>query len=124
MGQLTAEVSVARDGTHIVRLAGELDMATYERAARTLAAASRRAGAAGLTIDLSDLEFIDASGVTALVRTHNWARAAGVRIRLQGVHGLVGRVLGLCGLTDLLEAITSGAEQATGDRPGTGGSTP
>jgi anti-anti-sigma factor len=111
--QLTAEVSVAHGGGRVVQLAGELDMATCELAAAVLESASRQTGAGGLTIDLSDLRFIDACGVTALVRTHNGAQAAGVRLRLCGVHGLVARVLGLCGLTDIVETITSLSARGT-----------
>ena len=124
VGQLTTEVSVDHRDFPIVRLSGELDMASYEQAAMVLESATRHMGPGELTIDLSDLTFIDASGVTALVRTHNWAQAAGVRIELRGIHGLVARVLGLCGVTDVVGTIATGTEQATVERPGTSGRTP
>jgi anti-anti-sigma factor len=122
--QLIAEVSVAEGDGRIVRLVGELDLATYQRAAAALEFGSRQAGAGGLIIDLSGLRFIDAAGVGALVRTHNWAVAAGVPMTVRGAGGLVARVLGLCGLIDVAEPITSAAEQVTLRRPGATGQAP
>lgn len=53
------------DGTTVVELDGEIDIATAEEAFARIAAA---AGEACVVVDLSRVEFIDASGVNALVR--------------------------------------------------------
>jgi anti-sigma B factor antagonist len=112
--QLTTKISVDGEDGCIVWLSGELDMATHDRAATALELALRQAGGGRLTVDLSELAFIDASGVRALVRLHNAAVEARVRLRLRGGHGLVAQVLDLCGLTDVTETIASTSEKAAG----------
>ena len=56
------------------RGSGEFAIATYVQARALLKSESRAVGSGCLVIELSGLTFIDASGVTANVRTHNWAQ--------------------------------------------------
>ena len=63
------------DGATVLALSGELDLAGAPELDAALAAARDAGG--GLTLDLSDLEFIDSSGLGVLVRFHNLAAAAG-----------------------------------------------
>lgn len=98
-GQLTAAISKDADGALVVRLAGELDMCTYDLAATAVETAVHRTGSGGLAIDLSALTFIDAGGVRVMARLRNWSHETGVPLSLRGAHGVVARVLSLCGLT-------------------------
>ena len=58
----------------------------------------------GLLLDLSDVTFIDSTGVALLVRTNRQVAAG--RLRLVPVEGQVRRVLELTGLTRYLEFVT------------------
>lgn len=66
-----------RDGDDgvVLALSGELDLAGAPELDQALSAV-REAGTA-LTLDLTDLEFIDSSGLGVLVRFHNAAVASG-----------------------------------------------
>src|SRR3954470_11452409 len=80
----------------VVALTGELDLA----GAGALAEALREGREAGgpLTIDLTELEFIDSSGLGALVRFHNAAQAAGFAYTLLAGPPQVHRAFMLSGL--------------------------
>src|SRR5829696_8157825 len=63
------------DGGVVLALSGELDLAGAEPLNTALAEA--RAAGRPLTVDLSELEFIDSSGLGVLVRFNNVAMADG-----------------------------------------------
>lgn len=79
-GMLTVRTEAKDSGCTIV-LAGELDMAN----ASTLEAELERAegdGAAPITIDMRELEFIDSTGIAVLVAAHRRLNGGSERIRL------------------------------------------
>jgi anti-anti-sigma factor len=88
----------AEHGDHQVRLAGELDFASTPQLADRLVAI---AGSA-VVLDLSDLRFIDARGLAALVEAKQRIEQQGDRMELRGAHGLVARVFEICGLAHVL----------------------
>ena len=60
------EVTVEqRDGTCVVRVRGEVDLATHEQLAEKLHQAAARGGP--IVVDMSACEFIDSSGIRALL---------------------------------------------------------
>jgi anti-anti-sigma factor len=63
---------VPEDGRVLVRLAGELDLSTAPLVEERLREALSRGGRQ-LVVDLRDLDFMDSTGLTLLVR---WARGA------------------------------------------------
>jgi anti-anti-sigma factor len=77
-------------------LAGELDLANTA----TLAAQLDERTAEKLVLDMSELEFIDSTGIALLVATHRRLNRSGaVRFRLIGSESLaVQRVMALTGL--------------------------
>jgi len=80
-------------GHVVVALRGELDLldaAAVAAALRTVAAREPR-----IIVNLAGLEFIDASGVAALLRGRRHARAAGGDLLLAAPRGLVRRVLAI-----------------------------
>jgi len=89
-------------GATILRIRGDLDIALEEEAvdvvARTLAADPPPLV---LVLDLSEVEFIDSSGLRALLKIHN--RHGGL-IRLGPVSTAVERLLDLTGTAELFAA--------------------
>jgi anti-sigma B factor antagonist len=86
------------DGQVVVALRGQLDMAEAASVAAALAAVA--ASEPQIIVDLAALEFIDSSGVAALVRGRNLARHAGGELLLAAPQQQVLRVLTLTRLID------------------------
>jgi anti-anti-sigma factor len=80
-----------RNGVRVIRLWGELDLATADKLTEGL---SNLDGSA--VLDLSELTFIDSSGISALV--HQYNRRGG--LVLIGPRPNVARVLRIAGLED------------------------
>lgn len=86
------------DDVHVVSLHGQLDLANADRVRDALV------GIAGSTVvvDLTDLKFLDSSGIAALVSARSQIMDAGHGFELRGARGIVRRVLEVTGLTFLL----------------------
>jgi len=87
------------DGQVVVALRGQLDMSEAASVAAALAAVA--ASEPQIIVDLAALEFIDSSGVAALVRGRNLARRAGGELLLAAPQQQVLRVLTLTRLIDV-----------------------
>src|SRR4051794_15844929 len=90
------------DGTPVLRIRGDLDIAVEDDAVAAVA----RALAADppppvLVLDLSEVGFMDSSGLRALLRMHNHH---GRQIRLGPVSAVVERLLQLTGTAELFSA--------------------
>jgi stage II sporulation protein AA (anti-sigma F factor antagonist) len=85
----------------VVVLRGELDMATAPAVAVTVAS-RLRAGCRHLTIDLSDVTFLDSQGLNALVKANVELAAAGGELRLRSPSKAARATLRLSGLDRLL----------------------
>jgi anti-sigma B factor antagonist len=96
------------DGQVIVALRGVLDVADAASVAVALTAAAARQR--DIIIDLAGLEFIDSSGVAALVRGRRQARHAGGELLLAAPQQQVLRVLSLTRLIDVFPVRASVAE--------------
>ena len=93
--------SVVVDGHAILRLRGELEMATAERfgeEARLL----HLNGTPRLVIDLSELDFIDSSGLREFVVAQRRQREIGGDIELRAPTANVRRILEIVGLDQVL----------------------
>jgi anti-anti-sigma factor len=103
------QLSVAyseRDGAHVVTLGGELDL----RSADELEAALGRVPAgepARICVDLSELQFIDSTGLAILVKAHQDAAKAGGGLAIVCVPGAVRRTFETTGLMGLLSVVGS-----------------
>ena len=101
-----------RDGdVYLVKAEGELDAGTEDILADELNRAVAT-DAKHILLDLSDVAFIDSTGVALLVRTNRQVAAG--RLRLLPVEGQVRRVLELTGVAGYLEFVT---EPSDGVRP-------
>lgn len=97
---LEIEGPVGGSGVTGLVLRGELDMATAPALERRVRAAGRPES---LMLDLRGLDFMDSSGIAALLRMEREARAAGGRLCcLVDPGGPVGRVLDMTLLGDRL----------------------
>jgi anti-sigma B factor antagonist len=92
-------VDVAADGCARVAVDGELDLVAEQALVDDVAATLGAAACREVRVDLHAVEFIDSSGVRALVRMR---RAHGDRVRFESVSSPVRKVLDIAGLTDHL----------------------
>ena len=86
-------------GNRVIQVGGELDLSTVPSLERELEAAMGR-GEGGVVVDLSELEFIDSTGIAVLVRAmgvdNGSARLWFVPSRADGVN----RVLDMTGVAE------------------------
>ena len=92
--------TVESDGHAELRLVGELDMDTADRLAVALEPVYAR-GVGALVLDLSELQFIDSSGLNQLVKALERQRECGGHVVLRAPSDHTLRVLDLVGLTKL-----------------------
>jgi anti-sigma B factor antagonist len=103
---------------HAVRLSvtGELDIATVD-SLTNVAIGALRLPVRVLILDLYDVTFCGAAGVTALVKIQRAASEAGTRLVLTDVQPPVRQVLDLVGLTAMIPVLaTRKASPANTDR--------
>lgn len=96
MNQFGAVVSVGEDGAVIVALEGELDMAVAPALRNLLVAAG--SGARIVRVDLTDVTFLDSSGIATLTVYGKELAAAGGRLQIGERSYVVSRVLDIAGL--------------------------
>ncbi len=99
------------DGQVVVALRGELDLVDAASVAVALTAAAARERE--IIVDLAGLEFIDCSGVAALVRARKQARHAGGDLLLAAPQQQVLRLLTLTRLIDVF-SVHASVDEATG----------
>lgn len=97
--QPSFELTIARDGAHtVVSLRGELDIAAEGELAAGLALVfAPRTNV--LTVDLSELEFLDSTGLRALLRLRAECDAHGCLMRIVRGGPAVQRAFEVSGLT-------------------------
>jgi anti-anti-sigma factor len=94
-----------QDHLVIVSLAGELDLAAGPRlddVLRTIMAGAE----CDIMVDLTNLRFLDCSGLSVLVRCRRQAVETGRTLRAVGAGGTVAEVLQVTGVADLLRVST------------------
>jgi anti-anti-sigma factor len=107
------DLGSGKSGGHVViALHGELDLADAAVVAAALGVAAAREPR--IIVDLTGLEFIDASGVAALSRGRGYARDAGGDLLLAAPQGRVRRVLAIIWEADGGAVPASVAEAAAG----------
>lgn len=91
---------VTDDGhTQVVRLVGELDIASTSELRDVLVNIAR----SEVVVDLSGLTFIDAAGLSALMVARRTLTSGGQRFAITGASGLVRRVFELTDLAHFLD---------------------
>jgi len=93
----TAEVKSDADGTAVIALIGEIDLASVDRVRElitpTVANAENR-----VVFDLERLEFLDSSGIALLL----WAAAQTDAVELRQPSEIVRRIIEVTGLAEIL----------------------
>lgn len=89
-------------GTARVAVSGEVDLYTAAVLLAGLQQVLREQAPAVLDVDLAEVTFLDCTGVDALVVTRDFARHAGVDMRITHPQRIVRRVLDLVGLLSVL----------------------
>lgn len=85
----------------VVRASGELDLATAPALRRAVVDAGSP-GPVHLVVDLSDVTFVDAAGLSALLHCADVVRAGGGGLRLSSPSRMLRRMLRLLDLEDRL----------------------
>lgn len=92
------------DGYAVVRLSGEIDIATAGRVAQQVVTALESAGT-GVVLDMADVSFIDSTGIGAMIAARNACLAAARELRVRRPSDQVQRMLALTGLDEVFETI-------------------
>ena len=98
------------DGSLAVAASGEFDLVNAGDIHRVLGAA---VGASNITLDLGRVEFIDSSGLTALLRVAEIARHAGRPLNLVRLTSNTRRLIEITGIADFL-GVGESQERRTG----------
>jgi anti-sigma B factor antagonist len=95
-------VAVTHHGDHdVLAVAGDLDVYTANDV-RDVITAAETWGSAVMLLDLSDVAFLDSTGLSAIVSTRRIARSHGSELRLVCPSGSALRVIRMTHLDDVL----------------------
>jgi anti-sigma B factor antagonist len=89
---------------YVIRLVGEMDLANVDEASQALNAAIEGEHA-GVIVDMSELEFIDSSGISMLLHAQAASRRDSNRLGFRGVQAEVARTLQLTGADEQLRFV-------------------
>lgn len=101
-------------GTLVFKLRGSLDLATAPTVRAALAEATDK-GSHHLIVDLTQLEFLDSTGLGVLIGAHRRAVERGGSFRLVVGEGAIARLLNITGLIAVF-AVYHSLENARRDR--------
>jgi len=106
------------DNHALVLLRGELDSSTAGQLYEQLSELTRD-GVVHVALDLSELEFMDSTGLSVVVAEHKRTTASGGELVLLSPQSQVLRMFEMTGLTDVLHILEDGAgergpEEASG----------
>ena len=101
MDGLSATLEPASPDTVVIRLAGELDLATREQVTEAVRAVLPAFRPEALVLDLGAVTLLDSAGIGALVGCWKLAHGAGCALRLSNPRPLAYAQLELTGLLDV-----------------------
>jgi anti-sigma B factor antagonist len=104
--------TIERDGELLIELSGELDIASAAEVESRLIEIEGGGVPERLVIDLSEVRFLDSTGLSLLINADRRARGEGRRLTVVSGTGAPRRILeisGLHGLIDIVEALDNGA---------------
>lgn len=107
---MSVEMNISSEESHgwlVVAPAGEIDIATVDALDQALA--ENR----DTVLDLSDVSFMDSTGLRSLVGAHNRLKESGSRFRLVVPSGAVSRIIEITGLSGALDIVSSRAAALT-----------
>jgi anti-sigma B factor antagonist len=104
--QLGLSQATGLDGSQVVSVTGELDIATADQAYTYLSDVIDH-GYAPLSVDLGGLTFCDASGLGVLARTANHAREAGRQLKLTSTRPSLVKIMRITGMDSAFPELSS-----------------
>lgn len=111
---LTGSVTTTTLGRcQVVGVRGELDVYTGPSLQRVLYAIAQDAPGAVVVADLTELTFLDSTGLGVLVGAHRRLRAAGGTLRLAGCRGPVAEILLITGLDRVFDTFDTVQDAAS-----------
>ncbi len=90
-------------GRPVIRVHGEIDIATAERFRASIADALSRDSR--LVIDMSETSFMDSTGLSALIRAYHETGRVKEAVQLRAVPPSVRRTLEISGISDLVTLV-------------------
>jgi anti-sigma B factor antagonist len=109
-----ASVSTQRSGSIVtVALAGEVDLSAGPAVDTAITDAVAADGVARVCVDLSEVQFLDSSGIGLLLKGRRRADERGVAYRVTGAHGIARQVLELTGVWEHLCGEPGSSQVAT-----------
>lgn len=94
---LSCTCASSRDDEVLIRLHGEIDMASAPLL-HDLLVAARELSSAAVVLDMSEVSFLDSSGINEILRADRHTT-----VRVRSASNPVRRCLAICGLDHLLE---------------------
>jgi anti-sigma B factor antagonist len=95
--ELSIDLKNDNEGTLVFKLRGSLDLATAPTVRAALSEATET-GSKSLIVDLSQLEFLDSTGLGVLIGAHRRTAERGGTFRLIATEGPISRLLNITGL--------------------------
>ena len=102
-----ARTTVSEDGTCVVWLVGEHDVASSLSLSSLLSGALDVAGS-GLVVDLSGVQFMSAATIGVVLGARSGARRCGLTFMVRSPSPQALRVLSICGLLELIDPVAVG----------------
>ncbi len=93
----------ADDGGHRINLAGEMDLSNVDEARKAIMRAMDSGGSAPVLIDMSELEFIDSTGIRLLLEVQAASSADSDRVTFRGIRPEVAQTLRVTGVDQQLQ---------------------
>lgn len=89
-------------GSTVVRVSGELDLSTGPELESYVRQLLDAGPPESVVLDLSDVAFVDSSGVSAMMRVWRLCQRLGSRLEIGAMSTFVARVLDVTGLLEIL----------------------
>lgn len=86
----------------VIYLAGDLDLATAVELRQRLMSVAESSTAAEIVLDFSDVRFIDARSIGAILAAWQAATCRGRQLRVDGLHGISATIFDALGLEPIL----------------------
>lgn len=102
MGNFTVSTSLAADGSALLHVRGEIDMATSAELLAAVVNEVTRRRPPKLVLDMLRVTFIDSNGLAALLTAHRTARQFGTALVVRELSDFLQRQLRVAGVYDTL----------------------
>ena len=101
---LSLSATTMPDGSHLITVGGEIDLSNATQLAEYIVQFEQ----GDVELDLTDVTFVDSSGLRALLAAHERIKRGGARLVVRKASDRVLRVLGMAGLDAVLDVDLEG----------------